>query len=301
MSANDNSGATMRCVGFCGLGRMGLPMARRLAAAGYRVAVWNRSVDKCALVKQAAPASTVVCATPAEVAASSEAVMLCLTDGAAVEAVAFGADGLAEGARPNLTVVDHSTIAPATTRVLASRWRDGNGGSWIDAPVSGGTAGAAAGTLAVMAGGSEEAIASVRPVLRAYATTLTRMGESGAGQATKLANQTIVMTTIAALAEATRLARHTGIDGASIPAALKGGWADSVLLQTLMPRMIDAPSEASGTIRTMLKDLDALEAFAREHEVRLPVAAVVRELLVRAVAQGLGDADISQVVQVEPD
>ncbi|NML30001.1 NAD(P)-dependent oxidoreductase [Paraburkholderia antibiotica] len=301
MSALDQPGAASHRIGFCGLGRMGLPMVHRLVDAGHRVAIWNRSPDKSALVEQVAPSATIVCRTPAEVAASSEAVMLCLTDGTAVETVAFGDDGLAHGARPNLNIVDHSTIAPSTTRQLATRWRECTGGNWIDAPVSGGTTGAAQGTLAVMAGGDAAAILSLRAVVSAYAARVTRMGDSGAGQATKLANQAIVMTTIAGLAEATRLARRAGIDGARIPFALKGGWADSVLLQTLMPRMIDAPSEASGTIRTMLKDLDAVNALAHEHEVTLPVAALVRELLVRAIAQGLGDADISQVVRVEID
>jgi 3-hydroxyisobutyrate dehydrogenase-like beta-hydroxyacid dehydrogenase len=124
------------------------------------------------------------------------------------------------------------------------------------------------------------------------------MGDSGAGQATKLANQTIVMTTIAALAEATRLAQHAGIDVARIPAALQGGWADSVLLQTLMPRMIEPPVRATGTIRTMLKDLDAVEALASDTHVSLPLASLVRRWLARAVEQGLGNEDISQIVRV---
>lgn len=130
------------------------------------------------------------------------------------------------------------------------------------------------GTLAIMAGGDAALIESSTPMSRGYASRVTRMGGSGAGQATKLANQTIVMTTIAALAEATRLARRAGIDATRIPAALEGGWTDSVQLQTLMPRMITPPAHACGTLRTMLKDLDAVE-------------------------QGLGDADISQIVTID--
>lgn len=288
-------------LGFCGLGKMGLPMAQRLIEAGYRVALWNRSAQKAHALSATARGTSVAAATPADVAAQSDIVMLCLADHASVEAVAFGPQGLASGARRGASVVDHSTMAPAQAQALARRWREETGGAWIDAPVSGGTAGAAAGTLAVMAGGDDASITHASAPMKAYAARATRMGESGAGQATKLANQVIVMTTIAAIAEATRLAQRTGIDAASIPTALAGGWADSVLLQTLQPRMIAAPPQPSGTIRTMLKDLDAVEAFAREHGAALPVAALVRRWLVRAVELGLADADISQIVTVEPD
>jgi 3-hydroxyisobutyrate dehydrogenase-like beta-hydroxyacid dehydrogenase len=285
-------------LGFCGLGKMGWPMAQRLADAGHPLRVWNRSGDKAAAL-QALAANCVACESPAQVAADADIMMLCLADAPAVEAVAFGIDGLATLARRGATLVDHSTLAPSQTRVFARRWHEQTGGRWIDAPVSGGTAGAVAGTLAIMSGGDAVLIETLTPILRGYAARVTRMGDSGAGQATKLANQTIVMTTIAALAEATRLARHAGIDTARIPAALEGGWADSVLLQTLMPRMITPPMQASGTIRTMLKDLDAVESLARESGTALPVAALVRHWLTQAVEEGLGDADISQIVTVE--
>lgn len=288
-------------VGFCGLGKMGLPMARRLVEAGYRTALWNRSAEKAHTLCATTQGMSAVGATPADVAAQSDVVMLCLADHASVEEVAFGPQGLAHGARRGAIVADHSTMAPAQAQALARRWRAETGGAWIDAPVSGGTAGATAGTLAVMAGGDAGHIATATAPMTAYAARVTRMGESGAGQATKLANQVIVMTTIAAIAEATRLAQRTGIDAASIPSALAGGWADSVLLQTLQPRMIAAPAQPSGTIRTMLKDLDAVEAFACAHGAALPVAALVRRWLTRAVEQGLADADISQIATVDPD
>lgn len=293
-----------RSAGFCGLGRMGLPMARRLIEAGQSVRVWNRSYEKAAALAASSSGGgatgtrCIACKSPAELAEACDIVMLCLADAAAVEAVAFGAEGLATRARRGATLVDHSTLAPSQTIAFARRWHALTGGSWLDAPVSGGTAGAAAGTLAVMAGGSAEAIESAASVIGAYAARVTRMGDSGAGQATKLANQTIVMTTIAALVEATRLAQHAGIDAARMPVALQGGWADSVLLQTLMPRMIEPPVHASGTIRTMLKDLDAVEALADEACVSLPVASLVRRWLAQAVEQGLGDEDISQIVRV---
>jgi 3-hydroxyisobutyrate dehydrogenase-like beta-hydroxyacid dehydrogenase len=140
----------------------------------------------------------------------------------------------------------------------------------------------------------------VASITAAYAANLTRMGELGAGQATKLANQIIVMTTIAAIAEATRLAEHAGVDAVRLPAALAGGWADSILLQTLQPRMVIPPETPSGSIRTMLKDLNAVESLACESGVALPIARRVQEWLQKAVDEGLGDADISQIVKVQP-
>ncbi|MFM0203837.1 NAD(P)-dependent oxidoreductase [Paraburkholderia fungorum] len=282
-------------VGFCGIGKMGGPMALRLIAAGHAVRVWNRSPGKMA---ELTTQSAVISASPAQLAEASDAVMLCLGDAQAVEDVVFGAQGLAHASTAPRFLIDHSTITPAETRRFARRWHELTGGAWIDAPVSGGTAGAAAGTLAIMCGGSTHDIAAIEPLLRAYASRVTRMGATGAGQATKLANQAIVVTTIAGIAEACVLAQRAGIDAASMPAALQGGWADSVLLQTLMPRMLTPPSSPSGTIKTMLKDLDAAAELAREANAPLRAVGEVRRILQEAVARELGDEDISQIVQV---
>jgi 3-hydroxyisobutyrate dehydrogenase-like beta-hydroxyacid dehydrogenase len=282
-------------VGFCGIGKMGEPMAWRLLAAGHALSVWNRTSAKLAAL---AAEGSVVSDSPRRLAEASEVVMLCLGDAHAVEEVVFGEQGLVHAATAPRFLIDHSTIAPDETRRFAQRWHDLSGGVWIDAPVSGGTAGAVTGTLAIMCGGSTNDIAAVEPLLRAYASRVTRMGDTGAGQATKLANQTIVVTTIAGIAEACVLAQRAGIDAAAIPAALRGGWADSVLLQTLMPRMLTPPSSPSGTIRTMLKDLDAVAALAREANAPLRAVGEVRKLLQEAVDGGLGDEDISQIVKV---
>lgn len=295
------SAAAPRGVGFCGLGRMGRPMARRLLDAGVELRVWNRSGVAPELLSGLPVGRATACAHPAELARACDVVLLCLADAQAVEAVAFGAQGLALGAGHAPVVVDHSTLEPRTARALAARWHERTGGHWIDAPVSGGTGGASAGTLAVMAGGDARTIESLRVLLGAYAARVTRLGDSGAGQTAKLVNQTIVMSTIAGLAEAVRLARGGGVDAARVPSALQGGWADSVLLQTLMPRMLEAPAEAGGTIRIMLKDLGAVESFAAEHALHLPLASLLRRWLSRAVEQGLGDSDISQIVRVPLD
>lgn len=285
-------------VGFCGIGKMGEPMAWRLLAAGHALQVWNRSPAKLAAL---AAEGCVISDSPRQLAEASDVVMLCLGDAHAVEDVVFGAQGLAHASTPPRFLIDHSTIAPTGTRRLARRWQELTGGVWIDAPVSGGTAGAVTGTLAIMCGGSTSDIAAVEPLLRAYASRVTRMGTTGAGQATKLANQAIVVTTIAGIAEASVLAQRAGIDVAAMPAALRGGWADSVLLQTLMPRMLTPPSSPSGTIRTMLKDLDAVAELARGASAPLRAVGVVRELLREAVDRGLGDEDISQIVRVLRD
>lgn len=286
-------------IGFCGLGKMGLPMTHRLLEAGKQVAIWNRSAEKGKALEEAVPTLCKAYETPAGVSAHADVLLFCLADRAAIEATVFGPDGLAsgvQGSRP--IVVDHSTITPAQTREFSKRWNSETGGEWIDAPVSGGTAGAAAGTLAIMAGGSSEAVGDVSDILALYAANITRMGEVGAGQATKLANQTIVMTTIAAIAEATVLVQSSGVEAGRLPAALAGGWADSVLLQTLQPRMIAPPAKPTGSIRTMLKDMDAVEALAAESGVQLPVAKRVRDWLAKAVEHGLGELDISQIVTV---
>jgi 3-hydroxyisobutyrate dehydrogenase-like beta-hydroxyacid dehydrogenase len=247
-------------LGFCGIGKMGALMARRLLDAGYTLQVWNRSAAKLTQWSdQGTSVTLTIAASPAQLAEASDVVLLCLGDGRAVEDVVFGEQGLARASNAPRVLVDHSTIAPKETQRFARRWHELAGGVWIDAPVSGGTAGAAAGTLAIMCGGAAHDIAAVEPVLRAYAARVTRMGDTGAGQATKLANQAIVVTTIAGVAEAFVLARRAGIDAAAIPGALQGGWADSVLLQTLLPRMLTPPSSPSGTIRIMLKDLDRSE------------------------------------------
>ncbi|OZI77199.1 NAD(P)-dependent oxidoreductase [Bordetella genomosp. 12] len=282
-------------IGFCGIGRMGEPMVRRLLAAGHEVAVWNRSAGKLtALVESGAHA----CDTPAALADRVDMVLLCLGDGPAVQEVVFGAQGLAVAARPPRFLVDHSTLSPALTQALAQRWNEATGGVWIDAPVSGGTAGAERGTLAVIAGGPQAAIAAVTPALMAFAARVTRMGDVGAGQTSKLANQMVVATTLSALAEAFVLAARNGIDCAAMPAALQGGWADSVLLQTLWPRMVQPPLQASGTIRVLLKDLDAIAELAEDSHTVLRVLPAVRGLLQAAMARGWAEDDLSQVFRI---
>jgi 3-hydroxyisobutyrate dehydrogenase len=262
-------------LGFIGLGLMGLPMALRLREAGYALCVWNRSAAKAETARRAGAS---VAASPAEVARSAEIVFLCLTDSAAVEQVVFGSDGLAAAPGDGRIVVDFSSIAPAATRDIAARLEAANGMRWIDAPVSGGTKGAAEGTLAVMAGGAQADFERVRPCVLAMAQRFTLMGPLGAGQTTKLCNQVIVGSAMCVLAEATRLAVNAGIDPLLLPQALAGGFADSKPLQLFVPRMAQAIHEPPlGHTHTMLKDLDTVVELARETGTPVPMAALAAQ------------------------
>ena len=221
-------------VGFIGLGAIGEPMARRLLEHGHALVVNNRTADKMrALVAEGAAGA----ASVRELAAQVDIVLTCVTDGAAMESVVFGPDGLLSARRVGQVLVDLSTIHPLATREMAARLETVAGTRWVDAPVSGGPAGARAGTLAVMAGGRVEDIERVRPVLAAFASQVTRMGPVGCGQVTKACNQMINVANAAAISEAMNLASRFGIDPALLPVALAGGFADSGLLRNFGPKM----------------------------------------------------------------
>lgn len=283
-------------IGFCGLGRMGAPMVRRLLQAGHQVSVWNRSPGPA---QQAAADGAQVCATPRELGERCAWVALCLFDAVAVETVVFGPDGLAQSQALSV-LIDHSSIAPDRTRVFADRLAQANGAVWLDAPVSGGTGGAAAGTLAIMVGGPADPCDQVTQVLmQAYAQRVTHMGPVGSGQVAKLCNQTIVATTIAAIAEAVTLARDAGVDADRLPQALAGGWADSTLLQMFVPRMTQAaPPPPQASLSTMVKDLDTVADLARRQGTPIPVAAAVGQAYHLAARQGQGPADTSQLIRL---
>jgi 3-hydroxyisobutyrate dehydrogenase len=283
-------------LGFIGLGLMGGPMCSRLLAAGYALTVWNRSADKIApLTAKGARAAE----SPAAVARAADIVMMCVTDQRAAESVLFGADGVASGGSPGKLVVDFSSIAPASARAFAARLDAECGMGLVDAPVSGGTAGARQGTLAVMAGGKAEHIERVRPVVAHLAQRFTRMGEAGAGQVTKLCNQVIVGCLFPVIAEAVRLAEAAGVDANALPQALKGGFADSLPLQIFGARMaarhFDPPL---GTVAVMLKDLENAAAVAQARRVPLPMAHAAAEQYRLLVAQGRAEREPSELVDL---
>jgi 2-hydroxy-3-oxopropionate reductase len=287
-------------IGFCGPGLMGAPMIRHLLRAGHTVWVWNRTRPKAeSLVADGAH----VVDTPRELVSRVGAVFLCVSDAHAVEEIVFGLGGVLgedmadAGANRVRWIVDHSSIPPSATRAYAKRAATAGVG-WIDAPVSGGVPGAEAGTLAVMAGGAADDIAAVTPAIRAYAARVTHMGAVGAGQTTKLCNQAIVSATVAAIAEAVALAQASGIDAARLTEALAGGWADSVLLQTFVPRMTRNDLAPIGALKTFQKDVDTVADAAREVGAVMPVAGVVQQVLRLGAAMGLADRDFAAFIDV---
>jgi 3-hydroxyisobutyrate dehydrogenase len=283
-------------LGFIGLGLMGKPMTLRLLAAGYEVTVWNRSRDKVLpLVARGARAAE----SPAGVARAADLVLMCVTDQRAAEAVLFGADGVASGGAPGKLVVDFSSIAPASARAHAERLESECGMGLVDAPVSGGTVGAEQGTLAIMAGGKAEHVERARPVVAHLAQRFTRMGDSGAGQVTKLCNQVIVGCLFPVIAEAVRLAEAAGVDATMLPAALKGGFADSLPLQVFGARMAARQfTPPLGAAAIMLKDLENAAAVAKEKSVPLPMARTAAELYRLLEAQGRGGEEPTVLVEL---
>jgi 3-hydroxyisobutyrate dehydrogenase len=271
-------------------------MVLRLLAAGYPVSVWNRSRAKLAAVLErgARPADS-----PAQLAGRCDFVMMCLTDQHAVEDVLFGHDGVARGGAPGKLVVDFSSIAPDSARGCAARLRQESGMGLVDAPVSGGVTGAEKGTLAIMAGGQPADVERVRPIVAHLAQRFTHMGDSGAGQVTKLCNQIIVGCLFPVLAEAVRLAEAAGVDAKRLPEALKGGFADSLPLQIFAPRMAAREfANPRATAAIMLKDLGNIAALAQQLDVPLPMAHAAAELYRLLVAQGKGAHEPSVLVDL---
>ncbi|MAS24434.1 MAG: 2-hydroxy-3-oxopropionate reductase [Oceanospirillaceae bacterium] len=276
-------------LGFIGMGLMGVPMSRRLLAAGYPLTVWNRNPEKTATLAQA---GAKVAADIAGLVAHSDILLICVTDTAAVDAVVFAEGGIASAARAGQVVVDFSSIDPAATRDMAARLKEKCAVDWVDAPVSGGVAGAEQGALAIMAGGDEDLIDRLRPVLAPLSQRVTRMGETGAGQVTKICNQMLVSCNVLVMAEVMAMAEKAGVDAARIPQALKGGFADSIPLQLTGPRMAERDFDAvKWHVKTLLKDLDMANDLACTTKSAIPMAGLGAELMRLFAAQGNADRD----------
>lgn len=286
----------MKTLAFIGLGLMGQRMASRLLDAGFALTVWNRDQTKtAALVARGAR----LAADPAAAAQGADAVLLCVSDTAAVEAVVFGASGVAAGIAAGTLLVDFSSIAPDATRDFAARLQQQTGASWIDAPVSGGTGGAEHGTLAIMAGGNAAAIERLAPVFAPLAARVTRMGEVGAGQVTKVCNQLIVAANSLLIAEAVALAERAGVDPARLAPALAGGFADSKPLQILAPRMASHTHEpVQWKVATLEKDLGNAMALAASCHSPAPLAGQALALMRRHAEAGQAQSDLSTVIDL---
>jgi 2-hydroxy-3-oxopropionate reductase len=266
-----------------GLGLMGRPMARALIAAGFHVQGWNRSPLPEDLVK-----GIPVCPTIAA-AARSQVCLLMLADPQAVEEVLGQLEPHLDAGQ---LVLDMGTSDPAQSKAFAARLA-GRGIGWVDAPVSGGPQGAAARTLTIMAGATEADFERARPVLEAMGGNVTRVGGPGMGHTVKLINQLIVGITIEAVAEALTLAEKVKLDPRLVQQVLKGGYADSVILQIHGTRMIERAFAPGGKAKTQLKDLRLAQELARSVSIRLPHLESTIALYEALAAQGDGELDHS--------
>lgn len=284
-------------IGFIGLGLLGGAMAQRLVSCGHRVIGYDVVPERLAarVVDGVEPATS-----PADVARRCRIVLACVTTTADVAAVLEGPEGIASAGRiEGGTFVDCSTTEIATTRALAARLLQATGRQWVDAPVSGGPGAAQAGTLAIMAGGPAPVIEAIRPVMETLGR-FTRMGDVGSGQATKLVNQTLVLTNYCVIAEALRFAQAHGVDAGRIAHALETGYAGSNLLPPLLERMIAEDFAPRGYARQVLKDLEMLGQAARERHLAMPMASQALTMFSLLVGQGKGELDGSAVVSLLP-
>lgn len=283
-------------VGFIGIGLMGNPMSHRLIDAGVDLMVWNRSAGKCDdLVKAGAREAESLEA----IAAHSDVLMICVSNTASVEDVV---DQLLPHLRSGQYIVDFSSIAPDATQVLGQKVAE-HAAHWIDSPVSGGVAGAEAGTLAIMAGGHEQHVDSLRPLLECLGQRVTYMGPSGSGQTTKICNQMIVSCNVLVMAEVLALAKKAGVDASKIPEALKGGFADSIPLQLTGSRMaVQDFDEVKWHVKTLLKDLDMANTLAHQNGSAIPMAGLGAELMRQHGSKGNLEQDPATFITLyEPE
>jgi len=282
-------------VGVVGIGIMGTAISTRLLECGQNVTVFDRNEDKVqAMVEKGAIAAT----SPRGAAENTDFVILSLNNAAIIETVVFGADGIAEVAKPDKLLIDMSSIDPESTKLMASRLRDEKKMAWLDCPLSGGAPGALSGKLAVMSGGQESDFEKARAVMQHLCANFTLMGPSGAGQTTKLVNQVLCAVGFQAIAEATQLALKGGVSVDRIPSALAGGRADSRLLQEFMAKMGRHDYSPTGRLDNMLKDLEAVQAFSSKTRVAMPVTALTTEIHRLFVAAGKGGDDNAALMKL---
>jgi 2-hydroxy-3-oxopropionate reductase len=281
-------------IGYIGLGLMGKAIARNILKAGFPLVVHNRSrpaVEE--LVAEGARAAS----SPAEVAAQVDVVFTNLPDTPDVEKVALGEDGIIHGAHRGLIFVDNSTIKPAAARRIAAELAQ-QGVLALDAPVSGGDIGARNATLTIMVGGPAEALEKVMPVFLAMGKTVTHVGDSGAGQVAKAANQIMVAAQMVAMAELLIFSKKAGVDPRKVVEAIKGGAAQCWTLDVKPPRLFEGNRNPGFKAYMMEKDLGIILETAREYGVPLPSAAVDAQLFNAMLEMGMAELDNSAVIGV---
>ena len=281
-------------IGFIGLGIMGKPMARNLLKGGRVVRIYNRSraaVDE--LSREGAQPMT----NAKEVAERSEIVITMLPDSPDVELVYGGEQGIFAGAKSESLLIDMSSISPVVARRLAAE-AEKRGCDMLDAPVSGGEAGAIGATLSIMIGGKAPAVARAMPLFQALGKNIVHVGDSGAGQVTKAANQMVVGTTIAIVGEALVLAKKAGVDPAKVRQALLGGFAQSKVLEAHGQKMLERNFNPGFRIRLHEKDMKIALATGSEYGVPLMVSAVVTQMMTAIKGMELADLDHSALVKL---
>lgn len=285
----------IKTISLIGTGIMGFPIAKNLLKQGYQLNVHNRSQESIReLVKLGAKAIE----SPAMAASSADAIITMLPDGEVVEKVLTGSDGVINSIKPGVIITDMSSTSPETPRKLQSLVQ-AKGGYLLDAPVSGGNVGAEEGTLSIMVGGDKEAFDKMMSVFKIIGKNIIYVGESGAGQITKCANQIIVALTIEAVSEALVLAQKSGVDPNIVRKALMGGFADSKILEVHGERMLKRDFKPGGKISTHKKDTKIALDIAEKHNLYLPGTALISQLWNAASAQeGGADLDHSALIQV---
>ena len=281
-------------VGYIGLGLMGKSIARNILKAGFPIVVHNRSraaVDE--LVAEGATAAN----SPGEVAAQVDVVFTNLPDTPDVEKVVLGENGIIEGAHAGLVYVDNSTIKPASARSIAEKLAEKNVYA-LDAPVSGGDIGARNATLTVMVGGEASALEKAMPVLRAMGKTITHVGDPGAGQVAKAANQIMVAAQMVAMGELLVFSKKAGVDPRKVVEAIKGGAAQCWTLDVKPPRLFAGNRNPGFKARMQLKDLKIILETAQEYNIPVPGTTENTELFQQMIDLGMGELDNSAVVGV---
>jgi 2-hydroxy-3-oxopropionate reductase len=281
-------------VGYIGLGIMGKSIARNILKAGFPLVVHNRSQ---AAVNELVAEGAVKANSPAEVASQVDIVFTNLPDSPDVEKVVLGERGIIEGAHIGLILIDNSTIKPAVSRKIAAALAE-KGAAALDAPVSGGDIGARDGTLAIMVGGPADALEKARPVLAVTGKTITHVGDSGAGQIAKAANQIMVAAQMVAMAELLVFAQKAGADPQKVISAIKGGAAQCWTLDVKPPRIFAGNRNPGFKASMQSKDLNIIMETACEYGIPLPSAAVDAQLYNAMLQNGWGGLDNSGVLNV---
>jgi 3-hydroxyisobutyrate dehydrogenase len=280
-------------VGVVGLGTMGGAMTANAAKAGFDVSAWNRTAGRADHLHDLGVG---IAESPAAVAATSDVVITIVSDTPDVEAVLFGDNGVAAGAKPGSLVIDMSTISPSATREFAERLKKIDV-AMLDAPVSGGSEGAKNATLSIFVGGEARDLERARPVLEKLGTTITHVGPIGAGQAVKAVNQVILAGTYLGVAEGIVLALKSGLDVEQVVGALSGGAAQSWVLTNRSGRMLENDYPLGFKVALHRKDLGIGLSMARELGASLPVAALCEALEAGLIGQGHADDDMSAVAR----